>query len=143
MTALVLRAPVRPVRGCKQPATTGASLLLIHTLHWYMPLHEQALPLVCTSATVNCAGASARSSPPIQHRRLHQVATLEHQLQCRNEPYILTLHQPCDKKQDSILPAGSQQLHKLQQWFGISTFVLIAPATYSGRILDQQVCPHM
>lgn len=67
-----------------------------------------------------------------------QVATLEHQLQCRNEPYILTLHQPCDKKQDSILPAGSQQLHKLQQWFGISTFVLIAPATYSGRILDQQ-----
>jgi hypothetical protein len=109
----------------------------------------------------------ARSSDINHHSgSIKLQAQLKHRLHFRAEPYTLTLHlpPPADNKAGNgaphdnatpfkqgygqrsaaLMPLGSglalrDAPHRLQHWFGARGFALLAPDSYSGRVLDEEV----
>lgn len=91
-------------------------------------------------------------------------AQLQHRFPWRSEPYVLALHLPpaADPPAQQGQPQQDQQgqgqqpgsalawplasgalMHdapgRLQQWFGVTAFLLLTPDSYSGRVLEEEV----
>ncbi|KAK9813462.1 hypothetical protein WJX73_000174 [Symbiochloris irregularis] len=89
-------------------------------------------------------GLQAQSPERLAQRQVEE--RLQHQLPFRTEPYTVTLHQPsgcANARQqtdasDSGPPAMCETAHRLQQWLGVASFVMLAPASYTGRIMNEQ-----